>query len=231
MSVWSALFLLVLVGLVPYLSERSARSVGTEDLSRIAIYANLCVSLWVLVALCVLVIKIDGQTLADVYVTTGSIHALRTFLGWTAALTGGGLLMFALSHLLRHRLRLQAEQKTLSRLRPTRPAEVIWMLLVVSPTAGLCEEFLYRGFVLSRIDALVRSQALAAVLAAAAFGLAHLYQGWLGALRAALIALLLAVPVVAAGTLLPSMAGHALIDAAGILWLWPRLERKWPVGS
>ena len=122
----------------------------------------------------------------------------------------------------------------MTRLRPTRAAETIWVLLVISPTAGLCEEFLYRGFFISRVGAIAGSAAspfMAAAAAAAVFGLAHAYQGWLGAVRAGTIALILAIPVVAVGTVLPSMAAHALIDAAGILWLWPLLERRWPVDA
>ena len=69
----------------------------------------------------------------------------------------------------------------------------------------------------------------AALLAALLFGGAHLYQGWLGAARAAAIALMLAGPVLVSGTRIPAMVAHFLIDAIGILWLWPLLERARPL--
>ena len=95
------------------------------------------------------------------------------------------------------------------------------MLLLLCPSAGVCEEFLYRGFLWSRLATLLSSEALAVLLASAAFGAAHLYQGWLGASRAALLAVLLSGPVIAHGTLVPSMAAHALIDAVCAVWLAP----------
>ena len=228
MSVWSWVYAIVLSVIVPHMSARSLRSGAGMDLPRRSLYGSISVSLWVLAALGFLVVKLDGQTLADVFVTAIPFHGSTSlFLVWTLPLAAAGLLLFALSHLLRRWMSMLREEAALQRLRPTGPAEIAWILLIVSPTAGICEEFLYRGFLLSRIAMIVGSQAIAAVLAAAVFGLAHSYQGRLGAARAGAISLGLAIPVVATGSLLPAMAAHAIIDAAGIVWLWPLLDRKW----
>ena len=227
MSVWSWAYALVLSVLVPNMSARSLRSGAGMDLPRTSLYGSISASLWVLAALGFLVIKIDGQTLADVFVTATPFDGSPSrFLAWALSLAAAGLLIFALSHLLRRRMGMADEEAALQRLRPTSPAETAWILLIVSPTAGICEEFLYRGFLLSRIAMIAGSQGFAALLAAIVFGLAHAYQGRLGAARAGVIALVLSLPVVATGSLLPAMAAHTVIDAAGIVWLWPLLDRK-----
>jgi len=47
-------------------------------------------------------------------------------------------------------------------------------------------------------------------------------------MRAGLIGLILAWPVVALGTLFPSMAAHALIDILAFLRVWPLMDRLAP---
>jgi len=49
-------------------------------------------------------------------------------------------------------------------------------------------------------------------IATLAFGLAHGYKSLSGMMRAALIGLVVAVPVLATGTLLPSILAHAIMD-------------------
>jgi CAAX protease family protein len=77
--------------------------------------------------------------------------------------------------------RLRQRMRKIERLLPRTRAELRWFELV-SITAGVCEELLYRGFMiwyLSHWFSIVPS----AFLAAAIFGVAHLYQGVGGILR------------------------------------------------
>src|SRR5262245_4985960 len=230
MSIWSWLFVLTLIGLVPYLSARSSRA--TEGLPRRTIYTSASASLWLLAAVGYLVVRVDGQTAGDLVSRAGSSGAsLPVTMAWTLGLAAAGVGIFALSQIALRRGWLDDSDTALHRLWPTTGPERFWMLLLLCPSAGICEEFLYRGFLWSRLAALSSSGALAVLLAAAVFGLAHLYQGWLGTCRAALLAVLLSGPVIAHGTLVPSMAAHALIDAACVVWLAPaplaRRPGKW----
>jgi membrane protease YdiL (CAAX protease family) len=63
------------------------------------------------------------------------------------------------------------------------------------------------------------SQSLAVFLAATVFGVAHAHQDQLGAFRAALLALVLTVPLLVTGSLYPGIAAHALVDLLAGLWL------------
>ena len=87
----------------------------------------------------------------------------------------------------------------------------------LSITAGVCEEFLYRGFALA---ALVRGGCVmwqAVMLTSILFGLAHAYQGKAGILSTGLFGVVLALGRLAFGSLVPVMIWHAGLDvAAGI---------------
>jgi len=223
-SVWSALFALFLVAAVPVLSMRSGEAADRAGLSRSALYANAAASLWVLAAIGFLVVKLDGDTLRDVYLTTGAPPlTAAAFAGWVAGLTLAGLAVFVLSNRVPPLFGLSTADARLERFMPRGRAEAMWVGLVLSPSAGICEEFLYRGFLVSRLDGLLESLPWAVLVSSILFGFAHAYQGWIGAVRAGLIGLVLALPLLSTGSLLASMAAHALIDVLGMLVLWPIL--------
>ncbi|HOC01089.1 MAG TPA: type II CAAX endopeptidase family protein [Verrucomicrobiota bacterium] len=86
----------------------------------------------------------------------------------------------------------------------------LWMGL--SLTAGLCEEVLYRGFLIWYLMMLLPAMA-AVLLAAIVFGAAHLYLGWgVGVLRATIVGVVLGVAYLVTGTLWVPMALHAIVD-------------------
>jgi membrane protease YdiL (CAAX protease family) len=94
-----------------------------------------------------------------------------------------------------------------------------WTLFVpVSLTGGLVEEFVLRGFCLGVLLSLFPSLALAVAIVSVMFGLGHVAQDRLGALRAAVLGAVLAVPVLATGSLLPSILAHAATNLLTPLW-------------
>jgi membrane protease YdiL (CAAX protease family) len=89
----------------------------------------------------------------------------------------------------------------------------------LSLTAGVCEEILYRAFLiwyaLQFTGAGIAGAALAVVASAVVFGIAHLYQGPVGALRVAGIAVVFGGLYVACGSLWPVIVLHVYVDIAG----------------
>jgi membrane protease YdiL (CAAX protease family) len=81
-------------------------------------------------------------------------------------------------------------------------------------TAGVCEEVLYRGFGLAALRWVAPGAGHAGLIAvtAAAFGLAHLYQGAAGLALTALAGAYFAWIAIATGSLVPVMVLHALLD-------------------
>jgi membrane protease YdiL (CAAX protease family) len=93
------------------------------------------------------------------------------------------------------------------------------LFTVVGVTAGVCEEWLYRGFFLAVVAAVaggLSTPALVAV-AAAAFGLAHAYQGGAGVLTTGVLGGVLAALYLDTGSLLLPVVLHVLIDLRFLL--------------
>jgi uncharacterized protein len=89
----------------------------------------------------------------------------------------------------------------------------LWVLLSI--TAGICEEAVYRGYLQKQFIALTRSVPVGIILSALAFGLAHSYQGFA---RASMISVLGAMGGVLAywcRSVRPGMIAHALQDVVG----------------
>ncbi len=93
------------------------------------------------------------------------------------------------------------------------------LFVAVALTAGICEEILYRGFLLHTFSAAGIPLGWAAAIAVVAFGVAHLYQGIAGALASAVAAVLFIGLYVLTGNLIPGIILHALIDLRPLLIL------------
>jgi hypothetical protein len=83
--------------------------------------------------------------------------------------------------------------------------------VLVSLTAGICEEVLFRGFVMWYCAAFT-GPVVAVALSSLLFGFGHLYLGPTHILRSGLVGLALAGIVIAGGSLWPAIVLHATID-------------------
>lgn len=83
--------------------------------------------------------------------------------------------------------------------------------LALSCTAGVCEELLYRGF-LMWVVASYTGTAAALLIVSVAFGLPHAYQGRRGMVRAGTTGLVMGCIVLLSGWLVPAMVVHAMLD-------------------
>lgn len=112
--------------------------------------------------------------------------------------------------------RLRPRVASLEFLMPHTQAEYRWFVLL-SLTAGVCEELLYRGYLTWLVAAYVGLPAGIAI-AVIAFGVAHAYQGLAGILKTGIVGLVMSLIVVSGGSLVPAMLMHFLVDyAAGTL--------------
>jgi membrane protease YdiL (CAAX protease family) len=113
---------------------------------------------------------------------------------------------------------------------PQNQVETLAFVALVA-TVAVCEEFLYRGFVLSVIrDAAKDSLPIAAVAASALFALAHLYQGRRGLASTFLVGLIFAAARIATESLAPSIFAHFLADLVAGLYA-PRMLSPPPVAT
>jgi len=103
-----------------------------------------------------------------------------------------------------------------SKLLPTARQELV-PYLTLAITAGVCEEFLYRGFAIAALSQTGMATWLVVILTSLLFGLAHAYQGAGGVISTTALGLLFGVARIWMGTLVPVMAFHAVVDiVAGI---------------
>jgi uncharacterized protein len=87
----------------------------------------------------------------------------------------------------------------------------------VSISAGICEELLFRGLLITAGIAAGWPPIVAVLASSALFGLVHLYQGWLGMLLAPVLGLAMAWLYLPTGSLLFPIVLHALIDLRGLV--------------
>lgn len=84
-------------------------------------------------------------------------------------------------------------------------------------TAGVCEEFIYRGFGIAAFSKAGLPLWLVVILSSILFGLAHAYQGRGGIVSTGIFGVLLGIGRLWFGSLVPVMMWHAGLDlAAGI---------------
>ena len=214
----TAMILILMVG-VPFLSFLTARRPEIRQIPRIDLYLSAVVSQWLLVALAIPALWLAGPGFGPMgFRSTTSSH----FMTWAAALIGISLALMGLEITLEHFALWPEESELVHLLIPETRDEKLMAAWVVAPTAAFCEELLYRGFLFTVLSRWLDSVHWAMLLAAVAFGLAHVYQGARGIVRTALLGALLTIPVMRLGSLYPSMVAHCVIDAVALAWLGPR---------
>lgn len=213
----SRVWLIVLVAVLPPTAIAQARLFETVDLPpRSALYAQTAFSLWALLALTIIAAHLSGIGTLELGVVRVRLELL---LAWTGALTVAGIGLMLVAHRLGVR-----ESRTLAMLLPRTARERLGFL-GLSITAGICEEVVFRGFLIFALARVIDSATVAALIAAAIFGLVHAYQGFAGSVRAALLGALLSLPVLISGSIVPAIIAHAAIDVIGGFWVGPRLIR------
>jgi membrane protease YdiL (CAAX protease family) len=86
----------------------------------------------------------------------------------------------------------------------------------VALTAGVCEEFIFRGVAFAMCHSLFPDMSIyfLPLIPGAVFGIAHIYQGMTGVFKTGALGILLGYLYVATGSLLVVMAIHAMIDVS-----------------
>jgi membrane protease YdiL (CAAX protease family) len=139
-------------------------------------------------------------------------------LGWTIGgaltLVACGLFVAQTVAVVRSEQKLEDVRKQIEPLRALLPhnKRELGTFAALSITAGICEELLYRGFLLA-----VLTSALgivpAVVLSSIFFGIGHAYQGLLGILKTGGVGLVMAGLFLLTGSLWAPMLLHAVVDA------------------
>lgn len=87
--------------------------------------------------------------------------------------------------------------------------------IIMSVTAGICEEAIYRGYLQRQFMALTKNAPFGIILSAAVFGMSHAYQGFGHAFQIALLGVLSGMLAHWRKSVRPGMFAHALQDILG----------------
>lgn len=217
---WDFVLILAVLGVViPWRGvvrvRRLPSTLDFRSADRLALYGTTIGFQWVLIAFVAWRALARGLGPAELAITTSL--PLRTAL-WTAAITLGlcGSQFASLSRV----VRLPPEGRgalfhITEKIMPRTSVE-IFVYAALSCTAGLSEEFLYRGFafaVFARLFANLDSPVWAAAIASSAwFAVAHLYQGRRGIITTFIVGMVFAVARIFSASLIPSIIAHAAVD-------------------
>jgi CAAX protease family protein len=225
---WDFILLFVLLGVVvPWHGAIQIRrlmrapEIGTAD--RLAVYCSTIAFQWAIALIALWRATARGFTLAILGIAL-------PFPARAAALAAALSLVLVAYQVasLRRLVRLPAGRQgfaglLIRRLFPQSRVETA-LFIVVAATAGLCEEFLYRGFVFSALAGKATARPALAILGSAAlFAAAHLYQGPTGIATTFLWGAGFAAAKLWTGSLLATIVPHILVDLvaglAGPRWL------------
>jgi membrane protease YdiL (CAAX protease family) len=92
----------------------------------------------------------------------------------------------------------------------------IALWIVVSVTAGICEEAVYRGYLQRQFIALTKNAPAGILLSAAAFGGAHAYQGLRQAVQIGVLGAMAGLLAYWRRSVRPGMIAHALQDTLAV---------------
>jgi membrane protease YdiL (CAAX protease family) len=189
-------------------------SVDTKE--KMALYAVTIGFQWVLVGLVAWRSLVRGMTIQELGL--GS----QNWFGIVAVGIFGAILIGGLQWLNLRRIgKMEGEapellRKLANRLLPVNFLEYL-PYAALAITAGVCEEFVYRGFAIAAFSRAGLPLWLVVIASSVLFGLAHAYQGRGGIVSTGIFGVLLAISRLWFGSLLPVMMWHAGLDlAAGI---------------
>jgi membrane protease YdiL (CAAX protease family) len=212
-DVWLIFFVLGVV--VPWRGRARLRQllakphVGAGE--RVALYASTIAFQWITTGIVGWRAWARGFTAAQLGIVAKG--------GWKVAVVGvlGASILGTLHWLnLRRMGRLSTKnrgvlQALAERILPQSPAEIV-PFLGLAVTAGVCEEFLYRGFAMAAFHRAGLPVWSVVLLSSALFGLAHLYQGRGGLAGTMILGMLFAAARIRYDSVVPVMIWHVVID-------------------
>jgi len=202
--------------------RRLKKRLATDPSARLLYYRTQVLWEWSWVVVIAVIMIPSKQPFKELGLT------LPNPIGWIflgAMLLGIGMSIVLLRRNPGAMARMQQSLEPSSVLLPTTALERRWYA-ATAMTAGICEELLYRGFLMRFLLTILPGWdwILLAVLSGVIYGLGRAYQGWKGILQTTLTGFSFAVVYVLGGSLLPAMVFHALAELR-ILAIWEPKEK------
>lgn len=210
-SPWHTVVVLVVLGVLEFRGRLYADQMrATLNPDRIALYKHIILSEWLTLALVLAGVRLNGSSLLTVL--GNHWRSARDFFRDA----GIGLLFLIASIVVTSIVgghRDAAHQATEFLLPRGGMETALW--IVVSLTAGICEEAAYRGYLQKQFIALTKNVPAGIIFSAMAFGLAHSYQGFARAFLIAVMGAMAGILAYWCRSVRPGMIAHSLQDILG----------------
>jgi uncharacterized protein len=194
------------------------RSQADPGRARTWLWSSWMIMLWTLVAAGVVVWLIEARAWGSLRLITPHGWRLWSAIGLVLALAmtyGRTVLKIARS---KRPKRIKLGNPHVEKYSPHTRSELGWWV-ALSLSAGFCEEFIFRGYLIFAFQPLLGLWG-AAAFSVVVFAVAHAYQGVKGILGTGIVGGLLTLVVLISGSLLPAIALHALVDISQGLVAW-----------
>lgn len=211
---------------------RRAIAEGVPNARRDA-YRRAIVAQWLVVALIGAIWISQGREITTLGVglpespsfVSESLRGLMPWMSVAVAFAVGGLIEWQLRTADRDEEFRRLVHRQLSSVADVLPrsASEMHVFRMLSLTAGVCEELVFRGFLIWYFAHFTGAAWSAVLLSSLLFGVGHAYQGRRGIVKLSLVGLFLSGLYLFSGTLLVSMILHAFAD-----WRQGRFAYRWP---
>jgi uncharacterized protein len=182
---------------------------AAQNPHRAAMYVFTILWEWCVVGYIAWGAKRHGSSLRDLI--GGKWNNLKAFLKDIAIAAGFWLIAIVVLFCTAIALHASKGGQNLRFLLPQNQLEIfLWIL--TSITAGICEEIIFRGYFQRQFSAWTGNVTAGVLLSAAAFGAGHIYQGWRSAVIILVYGLLFGILAEMRGSLRPGMMTHAWHD-------------------
>jgi len=216
------IIVLTLLVVFPIWGTRQMRQLNQRPTSqaRIRVYAETIGVDWILLAVLFLIVPTSGLLFTP---TATNIAILgidsSVIYGFIVGVAISLVVFTALAWFVESiRSYVQQMMKGVESILPQNSRER-WTFAAVAVTAGICEEVIFRGFLLHylHVQPFTLNIGVSVLLAALIFGLAHLYQGLQGIIITTIMGIFFGLLFMATGNLLLPIILHAFIDLRVLL--------------
>lgn len=217
MGIADGLFIAFLLGSMPLLSLAQLPLLRGALVQRMDAYRGSVIMLLVLTTVALVLGAVGPGLEALGLVPRFGVQDLVM----TGVLAAGLLVFGVVSNLLTARLGIE-ETDVLRQLIPRTGTERA-AFGVVSLSAGVGEEVVYRGYLIVVLGTLFSDVWWAAAVSSMAFSILHAYQGTVGIVRSGVLGFVFAAAFITGGSLWPLVIVHTGVDLVSGLWLGPRM--------
>ena len=212
--------------------DKDRQAVEADPSKRVSMYKSTIALLWAPTLVLMFLVYNNHFSLAELgWQWPPATAALRTSLVLSILTLVCIAILFKINNNKALHSQMRAQMGQFRYFMPTTRTELGWVTAGVSTSAGICEELLFRGFLLYQLTAWMPTTAAVAV-SSLLFGLCHCYQGVVGIVKTGLLGVVFCLCYITTDSLLAPILLHILIDVYSTTAAYLALRKQdEPVGQ